>query len=341
MRAKFERYFFKSYSVGFGGFASLAFMGSDRGSLSTIVDDRIYLSNMSNANQSQASLIVSCVDIVELARSDLLLEPNRGNSRYHVLAMEDRTALTGCIDQIVDTILLMSEYADKELPIHIHCYAGVGRSAMMTAIHIAWRYMNNDPLIKKLVNSSLSNPLDPNSEKYITHLYTEACRFVKFKRSSCQFDDHGRAELAELVLSELKIRKEAAPINDENYSFLAELVQSIAFKKLQHKYFNQSSLYSYISYTTPPNLCDFFDGFLSNNEGWYKQLFDALYSEDVDETNPLYAFSSNTEFYDCLEAVFLTMTKLAERYPNAQYSQMIREGLSLHQQKENTSTISL
>jgi protein-tyrosine phosphatase len=163
LEQEFGRYFFDTTcdkGSGFMGFAGFSFLnrGTSRNTVSSIIDNRVYLTAMpkkahfqelANTHEENAVLVVSCSDIRELAKSgaDLLLEPSGKKIKYFVLAMADVSAEVGSTDQVYDALELMSQFSDQSKPILIHCREGVGRSAMMTALHLAHRYLRGDQAV--------------------------------------------------------------------------------------------------------------------------------------------------------------------------------------------------
>lgn len=260
-RSDFQRYFFSEERQSSYGGMGASFLGgfmrggggSDRDKVSEIIPDLVYLSNMPRRlpfgnrhiddSDEKKALVVSCADISELADSSLLEEPGSKAIQYHVVAMRDVTAEVGSLQQIYDALVLMSKFADEKKQIHIHCVSGVGRSAMMTALLIAYRYLQKDENIVKLIDASIQSPLDPDSEDYLAKLYDAASKFVLRKRSCCQFYDPRRNKLALSVLGYIReCMQHDKPVTaeqDDGYRFMAALVQSAAFKKLQCYYYKQ------------------------------------------------------------------------------------------------------
>jgi hypothetical protein len=261
---------------GFGG------GNGERSVVNEIVDGLVYLSNLPRNQpfshyammplQNDSALVVSCVDMNELAKSGLLLEPHAGKVRYHVLPMLDVVAEVGHQDQIIDTLVLMSSFADRKKPIHIHCREGVGRSAMMTALHISLRYLLKDPIITECIDSFAKisqTKLDSESGDFISDLYTVVSNYVQSKRPCCQFYDRNRNDLARKVLTEIQGRiKLGQPLvnaHDENYQFLAELTASAKFKALMHHTCRGTSFQI-------ATFNQFAELMLTNADGWYQQL---------------------------------------------------------------------
>lgn len=258
--------------------------------------------------------------------------------------MKDVTATTGSLEQIYDALHLMSTFAEENKPIHIHCYSGVGRSAMMTATHLAHRYLLGDPVITACIDKiapQLELKLDPEKENFIPQLYKLACGYVSSKRSYCQFDNKSRKDIAIEVLSNMHetIQKDQSEIlssHDNNYAFIAALVQSATFKKLHYEYYRLPRSVPEIMkspiLTQNDNIDlkkiirDFFDGFLLNQEDWYQHLTNAVTNEQLESrSNPLEQFCTIKERRDLLAGVFDTLNQLALEYPDAYYSQHIAE----------------
>ncbi|MCL9685127.1 protein-tyrosine phosphatase family protein [Legionella maioricensis] len=364
LEKEFSRYFFlfpqlrrRNNSFGFAMFG-----GGNRDELSPIIPKLVYLGNLPRqlpfapniklAETQDAGLVVSCVDLGELAESTLLLEPNSKNIKYHVVAMEDVTAKTGNLDQICDALHLMSAFADEKKPIHIHCYSGVGRSAMMTAAHLAHRYLMGDPVIKVYLDQAalkLGVKLEVEQEAFIPRLYKVSCKYVSSVRQCCQFDRQDRNEIAIKALTKLhEERKHGhSPYNDD-YAFINALVQSASFKKLHHEYYNLLSRYTYLPATPSSELSvnridlqqvikQFFSAFILNKEDWYQQLADSVNEEAAFKNTPLHQFcnslpqglndeqqkSSMLKRRELLMELIETMNHLSLRYPMAQYSQPI------------------
>jgi hypothetical protein len=222
--------------------------------------------------------------------------------------MQDATAVVGSIDQIFETLQLMSTFADQKKPILIHCYSGVGRSAMMTAIHIAHRYLLGDEMVKALIDEKAK--LDVNSSHYIKELYEAVSKlFVFSKRDCCQFDAAQRNEQAAKVLTELHRRIQAGQLNvdarDDHYQFLAAFVQTRECKALQHYFYHSLQSQHFLLPAIVPVLVaqlgagksapedidpkkmlqKFFDDFLLNKDGWYQQLCDVVRNEKSDRVD--------------------------------------------------------
>lgn len=333
----FSRFFFhtpvqRTFGMNFGSFGFNLFSRPEgREQISEIVKDSLYLSNFPRTPlpshgivEEQSALVVSCVDLKEMMRSDFLLEPDN-KFKYHVLPMEDVTAEPGCIEHIIDSILLMSDFVDKGKKIHVHCMQGVGRSAMITAIFLAYRYMKNDKTATDSLAPYLSTPLDINDEQYVEKLYKAACNYVSSKRPCCQFNDMDRLTRAIEVLKQLKENPEQK--RDESYSFLTQFVHSKPFKRLVHSYFrNFDSDINNLEQVTvlKSNLRDFFDSLLLNKAGWYAQLQQAS-TEDCPDTNPLVYLSLSKENRLLLCNLLNIINELITDFPNAEYSKQINE----------------
>lgn len=284
--SEFNRYFFPGERASHGGLAA-SFMGGfmrggdgGRSQVSEIIPGLVYLSNMPRSlpfnnrhiddSDDKTALVMSCADISELASSVLLEEPGSKAIQYHIVAMEDVTASVGSLQQIYDALALMSKFADKKNPIHIHCVSGVGRSAMMTALHIAYRYLQGDENVVKLIDASLQSSLNPESEDYLKNLYDAVSNFVLSKRSCCQFYETRRNKLAIDVLGHIReCMQNNKPITSEqndDYRLMAALVQSAVFKKLQYYYYRRS-------YGQEQEMLKSVMKALQNNEeGWYAGL---------------------------------------------------------------------
>ena len=382
LKAEFSRYFFmtapaNSYAKTF--YETFGIYSKSRNVVSEIIDGRLYLTSMplisplKKATQIQvpeqagAILVISSIDIAELATSPLLLEPDAPKIKYHVLAMQDATALVGSIDQVFETLHLMSAFADNKYPIIIHCYSGVGRSAMITALHIAHRYLLGDAMIKGLIDEK--EKLDVNSSNYIKDLYKVVSKLVLSRRDCCQFDAEIRNDFAAKVLTELNTRilagKRDLEARDTDYQFLASFVQTRECKVLQHYFYHSMQThYSYVKGIVPsitaqlgaslpvaeiidPKkfLQNFFEGFLSNEAGWYQQLLDTVRNERSDSLAPnlLEQFCNasdgtateekqqlqRTERREMLNGILNVMIQLAIQFPNAAYSQQVLASLKL------------
>lgn len=360
----FNRYFLaggvnRGSGFGFGGFFGFGGGSSgERNVVNEIVEGRVFLSNLPSktpfshyanlALEDDSALVVSCVDMSELAKSTLLLEPMSGKVRYHVLPMRDVVAEVGHQDQIFDTLALMSSFADRGMPIHIHCMHGVGRSAMMTALHIAHRYLLNDPEITDCIDSFAKAKLNPESETFIRELYDLVSNFVLSKRLCCQFYDETRNKLAREVLTAIQRRiKLQQPIvneHDVNYQFLAELTMSAEFKRLMHNICNGSSSQIH-RYNQFANML------LANAGNWYQQLCEFVDGETV-ESKPenVLVQSYQPEMMSHLAAreaennnarrrLFAdfkaAVDRIALKFPEAQYSQPVTANL----RQESTLTI--
>lgn len=325
----FIRYFFYTpirMSSGGMGFFSLGSFGFNynRSELSNIINKRIYLSNLPQSpfytgniempEGDNGGLLVSCLDIEEL-NSNLLTEKHAPKIKYHILAMEDVTAKPGCMEQIIDTILLMSDFADKHKPIHIHCMQGVGRSAMITALFIAYRVLLKDPIVidsledykKELENEGLT----------MKSLFEIAFSYVQSRRSCCQWDK-GRADLAIRVLEVLQ--SESALNRDKNYVFISSLVQMPGFKQLQAYYHNTRR-----SNNWEP-VIQLFDCFILNQEGWCQQ-FDTIRSQDI--------VKQDSKLCSLIETVMEEITMLAKEYPDAAYSQILIKKMNVSEEQSS------
>jgi hypothetical protein len=372
LHTEFKRYFSMAPSSPLPGNAIRSMFGSsrNRSALSEIIADRIFLCDLPGSakfaevtvpNQTEAALFVSCIDIIELAESKILLEPHAPNIKYHVLAMEDSTAVVGSIDHIYDTLKLMSAFADNKKPILIHCYSGVGRSAMMTAIHIAHRYLLDDAVVKDYIDGKL----DPADKDFIKKLYRAATRLVSSERSCCQFNSSQREALAIEVLTELSRRKSSpseTEQRDDSYQFLVALTQSAEFKKLNYYFFNAlpSDHYNATDISDAQKPVDprtmikpFFNDFLLNKDGWYQQLIDAASSEPPNDNNqnPLYIFC-NSPFglldknknktvqkrRELINGILNIITRLATQYPEALYSEQVAASLALSERSRVSNT---
>jgi hypothetical protein len=369
IKKEFSRYFFltsktrgTTASFGFG-----MFMRDNREVLSEIVPARLYLGNLPQkrpfSNQitipeiKDAALVVSCMDIAELAESKLLLEPDAGKIKYHVLAMNDVSGETGNSDQVYDALQLMSEFAEAGKPIHIHCFSGVGRSAMMTAIHLAHRYLLKDSVICDLfdaVASKSNSELKVGNKDFIDRLYEVSCRYVSSVRRCCQFDNRERQAIAITALSRINSELNQAQLSglphNDHYAFIAELVQSPSFKRLHYEYYsysNKTALYidssrDELSQKIPVNLQknikEFFDGLLLNKDEWFQQLTDTVTDNsmrvehnllDLFCTSQLPGIDSNEQALsvnarrELLVNLHNTINELAIKYPGALYSQSV------------------
>jgi hypothetical protein len=290
------------------------------------------------SNNPDAGLVVSCLDISELAKSQLLLEPDAGQIKYHVLAMEDCTANVDTSRHIIDTLMLMSAFADSKKPILIHCFSGVGRSAMMTALHICHRYLLNDEVIKACIDRNAQ--INSASDNFIETLYYTVARHIISQRSCCQFDSAARNNKAINILRTLHdLIKSNEPLvtHDENHQFLADFVQSAEYKKLQHSYYNNARKQSYYAGVSSSSVAasdadpqqkikEFLNSFLSNNDDWYQQLVNAVRNESTEE-NPLHQFCNSSaagvveERCDLLRGILDIIIQLAFKYPEALHSQ--------------------
>lgn len=362
----FNRYFLaggvnRGSGFGFGGFFGFGGGSSgERNVVNEIVEGRVFLSNLPSktpfshyanlALEDDSALVVSCVDMSELAKSTLLLEPMSGKVRYHVLPMRDVVAEVGHQDQIFDTLALMSSFADRGMPIHIHCMHGVGRSAMMTALHIAHRYLLNDPVITARINKFAWNKkLDPESETFIRELYDLVSNFVLSKRLCCQFYDETRNRLAREVLTTIqrRIQLQQSIVNehDVNYQFLTALTVSAEFKRLMHDICNGSSSQIHC-YNQFANML------LANTANWYQQLCEVVDGETVEgkpenvlvqsyqpemaSQSRLAAREEDNNARRLLFADFkAAVDRIALKFPEAQYSQSVTATL----RQESTLTI--
>src|SRR5260221_7594869 len=104
--------------------------------------------------------------------------------------MQDSTAHVGSPEQIYASLDLMLSFAIARKPIHIHCYSGVGRSAMMTATLLACLYLLDDKEVKACIDPN--NQLDASSEDFIEQLYEASSMFILSKRRCCHFDSRER-----------------------------------------------------------------------------------------------------------------------------------------------------
>lgn len=330
LKDEFKRYFDFTDSLASSSghaFSGLFRSSDDRESLSEIVAGLIYLGPLSKYHKfmqkvenSHGALIISCIDIRELARSSLLSDLQSSKVRHHLLPMEDRTATVGSNDHIYDALKIMSEFTAQKKPIFIHCREGVGRSPMITVIYIALLYMMNNPDIRSCIDGYKANnltQLNPDSEEYVENIYLAVMDYIKkTKRHCCQFNEPARHTLAREVLKALhqqnKIGQLMRSSRDENYRFLSTLVQSPQFKNLQQyctslRHWDCVNIYgpetTANSDSQAPNIVaiidplkcivNFSNSFLLNQTGWYKQLQNALSDVQsvLDNTNnPLYQF---------------------------------------------------
>lgn len=374
IKNEFSRYFFltsqarrKTSILGFG-----MFMLDNREVLSEIIPQRLYLGNLplqrpfSNniaiPEIDDSALVLSCMDINELAESKLLLEPDANKIKYHVLAMNDVNGETGNSAQVYDALQLMSEFASKGKPIHIHCYSGVGRSAMMTAIHLAHRYLLKDVVIFELLDnvaSASNNELKSEDSDFIAKLYGVSCRYVSSVRGCCQFDNHERHAIAVKALSrinsEINQEQVSGLPHNEHYAFIADLVQSTSFKKLHHEYYNYSNKTAFIidasqdelvpqkTVNLQRNIKDFFDNLLLNKDGWFQQLTDAVTENSMGEDDNILSLFRTSQLQgldataqqqsmiarrELLVNLYNTIMQLAIKYPEALYSQSVAEVVS-------------
>jgi protein-tyrosine phosphatase len=379
LKNKFERYFVfaksDSKQSGLSGFGRVFGFrpGDGRENLSEIIEGQVYLGPITKCQnfiqrtaKLNGGLVVSCLDISELASSGLLLEPEPNKINYHILAMEDKIATVGSIDQVHDALKLMLSFSAQQKPIYIHCYEGVGRSPMLTALHIAHRYLLEDPVIRYLIdrfNQSQITLFKSDNENYIGNLYKVVKDYVKSRRSCCQFDERNRYELAINVLStlhrQIQAGQKVVDKNDQNYSFLAELVQSSQFKSLQHYCMNSLSWHDRLNIYAPetkenaegdeqrkviasidPQQCiiKFFKLFLLNKQQWYQQIIDATKVEqtEVNTANPLLLFLNcvdqsldrdqnaiKNKRQELILGLLNSVHQLAAKYPQALFSQTI------------------
>lgn len=346
---EFSRYLFcpqNSITSGFGGFSDgfrFSYFGgshSDRNEVSSIINKRVYLSNLPhqtpfsgfnldiNNKKDKAALVVSCGDINELANSELLLEPNGDQIQYHVLAMEDCIAKVGCEDQVYDTLALMSEFADEEKPIFIHCISGVGRSAMMAALHLAHRYLlKKDSIVNDCIDDMLKKQdktLNPESNDFIKNLYRAVSAYVLANRRCCQFDHPGRNNFAVSILTEInkKIQQGQSIIGhrDENYYFLADFVQSREFKKLQYHYYR-----SPIKEENKSLINRLMKNFVTNSDNWYKHLVNTayveLYGKNKENLNPEANNQQEFDWRDLLGQTINAINRISDKWLESIYSQ--------------------
>jgi protein-tyrosine phosphatase len=346
LKTDFRRYFFMGATAFRLGMPSIMPMfggnrSTDRSDVSEIIKGRIYLANlpmttkfqekMNLQNNPNAGLVVSCLDIRELAYSQLLLEPNAEKIKYHVLAMQNCTANVDTPRHIIDTLILMSEFADSKKPILIHCRSGVGRSAMMTALHICHRYLLNDEVIRAEIDSKTQ--LNPASENFIETLYKTVAGYVFSKRSCCQFGserDNKAIDILSTLHDSIKLNQPLLN-HDENHQFLADFVQSSEYKKLQHYYYRNAKNQSYYADSSSSSLVaakEFSQSFLSNDNDWYQQLVSAVRNESIEE-NPLHQFCNSSaagagvaeERRDLLRGILDIIIQLAFKYPQALHGQ--------------------
>ncbi len=381
LEKEFKRYFFlSSESRGqslFSGFSMFSRGGSERGEVSEIIPQRVYLSNLPRkspfsqqvkiADIPNGALVVSCNDFFELAESDLLLEPNSKNIKYHVVAMQDATAITGTPEHICDALRIMAKFAQEKKPIHIHCLSGVGRSPMMTALHIAHLYLLGDPQVKELLTSFVAQgkiELDPERDNFISELYTLSTRVVAKKRPCCQFNSREREQIAIEVLTQLHKEIKAGQLNpphDINYEFINSLVQSASFKKLHYEYYNllrntyfpanQSSELEPTDYINLRKAIKrFFVDLIHNKEGWYQQLTNALDEGKLALNSPIEQFCTCLPRRDkieqeksiskrrvLLEDLITTLDQLSLDFPESEFSKQIIK----YQEKQTTDSVDL
>lgn len=360
LQSDFRRYFLmNTASACQGGLIRMSMFGSERSEVSEILTGRIFLTNlptttkfqekMNLSNNPDAGLVVSCLDISELAKSQLLLEPDVQKIKYHVLAMEDCTANVDTSRHIIDTLMLMSAFADSKKSILIHCFSGVGRSAMMTALHICHRYLLNDEVIKACIDKNAQ--LNSASDNFIETLYRTVARHIISQRRCCQFDSAQRNNKAINILRTLhhliKLNKRLVT-HDESHQFLADFVQSAEYKKLQHYYYNDArkqSYYADASFSSSvaafrhdadsqQKIKEFLNSFLSNNGDWYQQLVSAVRNETTEE-NALHQFCNFStagvveKQRDILRGILDIIIQLAIKYPQALHSQQALIALEL------------
>jgi predicted protein tyrosine phosphatase len=349
-----------------------------RDTVSEILPGRIYLSNLpkttpfsdflqeTKAADEPRALVVSCLEAREMAKSEanLLLEPQAAKTKihYHWIAMQDVTALVDSNDLIFDALRLMQLAAQQQTPILIHCYSGVGRSAMITAVHLAHLYLLGDATVKALLDKdtpledlSKNDAIDTeefsiHSKKFIADLYLRANEYVYSKRNCCEFDSEDRNNRALILLAELhtQIRTGQSPVaHDESYQFLAAFVQSAEYKKVVQHYYN-SALFlplpaqsSETQVDLRKRIEDFINTLLTNQAGWYAQLAEAVHETTGagSESNPLVQFCHAStaataeekqtpaviERRQLLVDLLKLIDQLAERYPGAIYSQHVSQ----------------
>jgi hypothetical protein len=219
---------------------------------------------------------------------------------------------------------------------------GVGRSAMMTALHIAHRYLLNDPVITARIDSFARKKLNPDSETFIRELYDLVSNYVLSKRLCCQFYDETRNRLAREVLTTIqrRIQSQQAIVNehDVNYQFLAALTVSAEFKRLMHNICNGSSSQIH-GYNQFANML------LANTANWYQQLCEVVDGETV-ESKPENVLvqsylpemvslshiaareAENNNARRLLFADFkAAVDRIALKFPEAQYSQLVTANL--------------
>ena len=249
------------------------------------------------------------------------MEPDAKRLSYHILAMEDVTAHVGSYEQIIEALVKMSFYADLNKPILLHCYSGVGRSAMMTALHLAHRYLIGDTVVREAINTLRlgleKTPLDPQHEDYISKLYYAATKFVAYHRTCCQFDSHKRNNQAIAILTELGRRLATGePLikhTGDDYHFLSSLTQSLEFKKLQYHYFHVFGAEKHV-------IKKLFDDMLWNAPDWHKKLADL-----AADKSPMQYYqipdASHEKLRGLLSDVLAVIHRLAEQMPDVSYSQ--------------------
>jgi hypothetical protein len=222
---------------------------------------------------------------------------------------------------------------------------------MMTAAHLAHRYLLGDPDIQFLIDNCLLKSkikLDPDGGDFIFHLYQASCKYVHSMRDCCQFNHKDRHDIAIKALTILYKEKKGQLKQpyDDNYAFINALVQSAAFKKLHHEYYNDLGKF----YESSTNAIDlkviikkFFASFIVNKDNWYQQLMNAVNEQEEFKNNPLDQFCrasqlglneeqqkvSITDRRKLLTDLIETMNDLSLKFPTAEYSQPFSKAVEL------------
>jgi hypothetical protein len=179
------------------------------------------------------------------------------------------------------------------------------------------------------------NKLNPNNESFVGDLYRAASRHVLSVRTFCQFKDERRVAIALTALKNIRacVQQQQPLVSlNKDQQFLMDFVQSAAFKKIQHYFFN--NMFGYVDYAisavssslqddSQNLLRDFFQAFLVNKEGWY-----ARFCAAVPDRREL--------FHKLLD----TVIELAHEYPQALHSQQVLAALEQEAELEDSLSVS-
>jgi len=224
---------------------------------------------------------------------------------HYWLPMDDNTVKKDLnLFVVTDLLFKLMEFAELGLPSLIHCKSGIGRSANIELMHVCHRYLRGHkevvdrldelyvPSKFVLMRSSQNNV--GNTEVTLSdymknenialssrleQLISCAARHIDGERHIVHLGKERQEyclEVLEYLHPIIKAGKDNMESRPPNYRFIADLVQSIAFKNLIIDL-------GTVNMSTGQRAKDvkaFFQRLMHNDEGWYSELKNAANQKD-------------------------------------------------------------